>query len=84
MRVELSQDARKRRIPEVLYWRAERQLCRRTHHPDRARAYCCAAMLFALCDKTATVEVHHINAALAWVRYSVESVKFIFASAADR
>ena len=41
------------------------------------------AMLFALCDLTTTVEVHHINAALAWVRYSVESVKFIFASAAD-
>ena len=41
------------------------------------------AMLLALCDKTTTVEVHHINAALAWVRYSVESVKFIFASAAD-
>ena len=40
-------------------------------------------MLFALCDLTTTVEVHHINAALAWVRYSVESVKFIFASAAD-
>ncbi|WP_240523534.1 DUF3987 domain-containing protein [Polaromonas sp. AER18D-145] len=41
------------------------------------------AMLFALCDLTTTVEVHHVNAALAWVRYSVESVKFIFASAAD-
>ena len=41
------------------------------------------AMLFALCDLTSTVEVHHIDAALAWVRYSVESVKFIFASAAD-
>ncbi len=41
------------------------------------------AMLFALCDLTSTVEVHHINAALAWIRYSVESVKFIFASGAD-
>ena len=41
------------------------------------------AMLFALTDCTATVEVRHIDAALAWVRYSVESVKFIFGSAAD-
>ena len=40
-------------------------------------------MLFALCDLTTTVEVHHINAAMAWIRYSVESVKFIFASASD-
>ena len=41
------------------------------------------AMLFALCELTNTVEVHHINAALAWVRYSVDSIKFIFGSAAD-
>lgn len=41
------------------------------------------AMLFALCDLTHTVEVRHIDAALAWVRYGVESVKFIFGSAAD-
>jgi hypothetical protein len=41
------------------------------------------AMLFALCDQKNEVDVHHINAALAWVRYSVESVKFIFQSALD-
>ena len=41
------------------------------------------AMLFALCDLTNEVQLVHINAALAWVRYSVDSVKFIFASAAD-
>ena len=41
------------------------------------------AMLFALTDCTAVVDVHHINAALAWIRYSTESVKFIFGSAAD-
>jgi hypothetical protein len=41
------------------------------------------AMLFALSDCTATVGVQHINAALAWIRYSVESVKFIFGSAQD-
>jgi hypothetical protein len=39
------------------------------------------AMLFALCDMTHSVEVQHIDAALAWVRYSVDSVKFIFGSA---
>lgn len=41
------------------------------------------AMLFALCDRTLTVDVPHLNAALAWVRYWAESVKFIFASAVD-
>lgn len=41
------------------------------------------AMLFALCDMATTVEVHHVNAALAWVRFSVDSIKFIFGSAAD-
>ena len=41
------------------------------------------AMLFALTDCVKVVEVHHINAALAWIRYSTESVKFIFGSAAD-
>lgn len=41
------------------------------------------AMLFALTDLTKQIEVHHVDAALAWVRYSGESVKFIFASAVD-
>lgn len=41
------------------------------------------AMLFALTDLTTKVEAHHIDAALAWIRFSVESVKFIFASAED-
>lgn len=41
------------------------------------------AMLFALTDCTNVVDVQHIEAALAWVRYSVESVKFVFGSAAD-
>lgn len=41
------------------------------------------AMLFALTDMTTTVEEHHIDAALAWVRYSTESTKFIFATACD-
>lgn len=41
------------------------------------------AMIFALTDLKTILEVKHINAALAWVRYYVDSVKFIFASGAD-
>jgi len=41
------------------------------------------AMLLALTDKTSTIEVRHINAALAWIRYWSDSVRFIFASDAD-
>lgn len=41
------------------------------------------AMLFALTDLKTILEVQHINAALAWVRFYVDSVKFIFASGAD-
>lgn len=41
------------------------------------------AMLFALTDQTSVIAVDHINAAMAWVRYWVESVKFIFQSAVD-
>jgi hypothetical protein len=41
------------------------------------------AMIFALCDRTTIIDKKHIDAAAAWVRYSVESVKFIFGSAAD-
>lgn len=41
------------------------------------------AMLFALCDLKTEVDIPHIDAAMAWIRYSVDSVKFVFASAAD-
>lgn len=41
------------------------------------------AMLFALCDLKTEVDEHHITAALAWIRFSVDSMKFVFASAAD-
>lgn len=41
------------------------------------------AMLFALTDHTSVIAVDHINAAMGWVRYWVDSVKFIFQSAAD-
>ena len=85
MRVDLSQDARNRY--EVLYYgelndnSAGERITALIER--RAPMLLRLAMLFALCDLTSTVEVRHINAALAWVRYSVESVKFIFASAAD-
>lgn len=85
MRVDLSPDARKRY--EILYLgelndnSAGERITALIER--RAPMLLRLAMLFALCDLTNTVEVHHINAALAWVRYSVESVKFIFASAAD-
>ena len=41
------------------------------------------AMLFALTDLNLAIDVQHIEAALAWVRYWCESVKFVFASAVD-
>ena len=85
MRVSLSAEARKRY--EVLYHtelndssageRVTALLERRA--PMLLRL----ALLFALCDLTTEVQLVHINAALAWVRYSVDSVKFIFSSAAD-
>ncbi len=41
------------------------------------------AMLFALTDSTNVISGPHINAAMAWVRYWVDSVKFVFQSGAD-
>ena len=41
------------------------------------------ALLFALTDQTNVIAVEHINAAMAWVRYWVDSVKYIFQSAVD-
>lgn len=41
------------------------------------------AMLLALTDCKDTVDEVHLNAALAWIRYSIESVKFVFSSAVD-
>ncbi|MBP9904870.1 MAG: DUF3987 domain-containing protein [Rhodoferax sp.] len=41
------------------------------------------AMLFALCDLVTVVEPKHIEAALAWIRFSVDSIKFVFSSSID-
>lgn len=41
------------------------------------------SMLFALIDQTNVINEAHINAAMAWVRYWVDSVKFLFQSGLD-
>lgn len=49
----------------------------------RAPAFLRVAMIFALTDLSNTIQTEHIYAALAWVRYWVNSVKFIFQTAMD-
>ncbi|WP_445940700.1 hypothetical protein [Pseudomonas sp.] len=41
------------------------------------------AMLFALTDLQLRVDVHHIDAAMVWMRYSTASVRYVFVSAAE-
>lgn len=41
------------------------------------------AMLFALTDKSLTVDLRHLDAALAWVKYTRQSVRYIFTSASE-
>jgi hypothetical protein len=41
------------------------------------------AMLFALSDLQTCVEVYHVEAAMAWIRYAADSVKYIFSSPSD-
>ena len=41
------------------------------------------AMIFALTDLEQVISVRHLDAALAWVRYWIDSVRFIFNSAAQ-
>lgn len=41
------------------------------------------AMIFALSDLTRVIDVQHLNAALAWIRYWHDSVKYIFATSHD-
>lgn len=40
-------------------------------------------MLFALCDQTTKIEVKHLDAAQAWIRYFANSVQYVFLSAKD-
>ncbi len=41
------------------------------------------AMLFALSDLQTRIDVPHIEAAMAWLRYATASVRYIFVSAAE-
>jgi hypothetical protein len=41
------------------------------------------AMLFALSDLQMRVDVHHVEAAMAWIHYAADSVKYIFSSPSD-
>ena len=41
------------------------------------------AMIFALTDQTTAIDRRHIDAALGWVRYWAESIRFIFSSGAQ-
>ncbi len=51
----------------------------------RTEIYCrMFAMIFALLDKSATIEVDHIKAALAWIRYWRDSVRYIFQTLAAK
>jgi len=51
----------------------------------RTEIYCrMFAMIFALLDKSAIIEVDHIKAALAWIKYWRESVRYIFQTLAAK
>lgn len=41
------------------------------------------AMLFAITDLTTRVDVVHVDAAMAWIRYATDSVRYVFVSAAE-
>lgn len=41
------------------------------------------AMLMALSDLQTRIDVQHIDAAMAWIRYATASVRFVFVSAAE-
>lgn len=41
------------------------------------------AMLFALTDLQTRIDVHHIDAAMAWMQFATASARYVFVSAAD-
>lgn len=41
------------------------------------------AMLFAMADQTRVIEVCHLEAALAWIAYTLQTVKYVFADQAS-
>jgi hypothetical protein len=51
----------------------------------RTEIYCrMLAMIFALLDKTAVIEVRHFQAAFAWINYWIDSVHYIFGNLASK
>jgi len=51
---------------------------------ERRRPYAIRlAMLFALCDLSLVIEAQHIRAALAWIDYCTDSVRYVFANQAQ-
>lgn len=41
------------------------------------------AMLFALTDLQLRIEIAHIEAAMAWMRYTMASIRYVFVSSAE-
>ena len=41
------------------------------------------AMVFALCDMSTKIEIAHLDAALAWITYCSESVRYVFSTASE-
>jgi hypothetical protein len=85
MRVELSPDAAKRYAGLYHGELHDRSSGERVAGllDRRAPVLIRLAMVFALTDQSTVIELPHLNAALAWVRFWVESVKFIFQTAMD-
>ena len=84
LEVKLSPDA-------IKYWCAEyKELTKEDNGIAgallvRTEIYCrMFAMIFALLDKSATIEPAHIKAALAWVKYWRDSVRYIFQTLAAK
>jgi len=51
---------------------------------ERRRPYAIRlSMLFALCDSSLVIEAQHIRAALAWIDYCTDSVRYVFANQAQ-
>jgi uncharacterized protein DUF3987 len=84
LEVVLSQDA-------IKYWCGQYRELTKEHDGIsgsllvRTEIYCrMLAMIFALMDQTAVIEPKHIEAALAWIDYWKQSVRYIFQTLAAR
>ena len=52
-------------------------------HERRAPMLLRLAMVFALTDIQLRIDVHHIEAAAAWIRHATSSARYVFVSASD-